>query len=123
MTLYDPKEVATHNHKNSLWVVHKGSIYDVTEFSDIHPGGREYLLEHAGGIEDVRQVMQDKNVHVHSRSAYNILKKNYIGKLSTAVINDKVNANHHHHSYVVACDPGRPGGHVTPHAPAWAADA
>ncbi|XP_064640468.1 fatty acid 2-hydroxylase-like isoform X2 [Lineus longissimus] len=89
MTLYDPKEVAAHNHKDSLWVVHKGSIYDVTEFSEIHPGGREYLLEYAGGVEDVQEVIKDKNVHIHSKAAYNILKRNYIGKMKTAVINDK----------------------------------
>ncbi|GFS06550.1 ceramide very long chain fatty acid hydroxylase [Elysia marginata] len=48
-------------------------LYDVTEFADRHPGGRELLVKHNG--RNVRDVMQDRNIHVHSKAAYTILDK------------------------------------------------
>jgi 4-hydroxysphinganine ceramide fatty acyl 2-hydroxylase len=53
-----------------------GKAYDVTEFSQDHPGGPDLLLMHAG--KDITEVMKDGG-HKHSEAAYNLLNKYYIG--------------------------------------------
>ena len=76
---FTQEEVAKHNNKLSLWVVRSNKVYDVTEFSTRHPGGLDTLLENAG--QDVQQVMRDEASHQHSKAAYSILEKYYIGNL------------------------------------------
>ncbi|KAK7478202.1 hypothetical protein BaRGS_00030563 [Batillaria attramentaria] len=56
-----------------ICVLHSGKAYDVTEFSDRHPGGKEWFLKFAG--QDVTQVMQDQSPHKHTKAAYAILEK------------------------------------------------
>lgn len=56
-----------------ICVLHSGQAYDVTDFSDRHPGGREWLEKLAG--QDVTQVMQDATPHKHTKAAYAILEK------------------------------------------------
>ena len=79
MRSYSASEVAKHNSKDSLWVVNKGKIYDVTDFAERHPGGEEILLEHAG--QNVSEIMSSIDPHQHSSAAYQILAKYYIGDL------------------------------------------
>jgi len=46
---YDASEVALHNDdEHGYWMIIDGVVYDVTEFSHRHPGGRAIVLEHAG---------------------------------------------------------------------------
>jgi cytochrome b involved in lipid metabolism len=40
-------EVAKHNKKNDCWIVIEGKVYDVSEWTHLHPGG-ETILEEAG---------------------------------------------------------------------------
>ncbi|KAF9047445.1 FMN-dependent dehydrogenase-domain-containing protein [Panaeolus papilionaceus] len=42
------KEVATHNTRDSCWIIVHGKVYDVTEFLDEHPGGSKIILKYAG---------------------------------------------------------------------------
>jgi len=42
-------EVAQHNKADDAWVVVGGDIYDVTKFAKLHPGGKQTLLDYAGG--------------------------------------------------------------------------
>lgn len=56
-----------------ICVFHSGKAYDVTEFSERHPGGKEWLMKYAG--QDVTQVMRDQTPHTHSNAAYAILEK------------------------------------------------
>ncbi|EMD33160.1 hypothetical protein CERSUDRAFT_118222 [Gelatoporia subvermispora B] len=42
------KEVATHNSRESCWIIVHGKVYDVTEFLDDHPGGSKIILKYAG---------------------------------------------------------------------------
>ncbi|KAI0741097.1 FMN-dependent dehydrogenase-domain-containing protein [Earliella scabrosa] len=42
------KEVATHNTRESCWIIVHGKVYDVTEFLDDHPGGSKIILKYAG---------------------------------------------------------------------------
>ena len=41
-------EVATHNSRESCWIIVSGNVYDVTEFLDDHPGGSTIILRYAG---------------------------------------------------------------------------
>ncbi|KAK9451841.1 FMN-dependent dehydrogenase-domain-containing protein [Limtongia smithiae] len=41
-------DIATHNTKDSCWVIVHGKAYDVTEFLPEHPGGQKIILKYAG---------------------------------------------------------------------------
>jgi L-lactate dehydrogenase (cytochrome) len=41
-------EVAKHNTDDDCWVVIHGKAYDVTEFKEDHPGGKNIILKWAG---------------------------------------------------------------------------
>ena len=86
MRSYSASEVARHNSKESLWVVNKDKVYDVTDFVQRHPGGEEVLQEYAG--QNVSEIMSRIDPHQHSPAAYQILQKYYIGELKND--NDKV---------------------------------
>lgn len=47
-TKYTWQEVAKHNTADSAWVIVDRKVYDITEFLDRHPGGKEMLLLSAG---------------------------------------------------------------------------
>ena len=51
--IYTEEEVSRHNSPNDAWVTYKNKVYDVTNFLDIHPGGRENLLMAIGGPVDM----------------------------------------------------------------------
>ncbi|CAH1993299.1 unnamed protein product [Acanthoscelides obtectus] len=44
------EEVSRHNGKieKAVWLVIKGSLYDVSDYLDKHPGGRDIIEQHAG---------------------------------------------------------------------------
>ncbi|KAH9812360.1 cytochrome b5-like heme/steroid binding domain-containing protein [Melampsora americana] len=46
--VYSTKEVETHSTEQSAWVIIEGGVYDVTEFLEDHPGGKEILLSNCG---------------------------------------------------------------------------
>ncbi|CAM9174162.1 unnamed protein product [Sphacelaria rigidula] len=76
-------EVATHNSKESVWLVIKDmndgdtpKVYDVTEYLDDHPGGAEVMLEVAG--QDATRMFEDIG---HSSDARTEMKKYEIGLL------------------------------------------
>lgn len=41
-------EVSKHNKEGDAWVVIDGYVYDVSRFSEFHPGGKQVLLHHSG---------------------------------------------------------------------------
>jgi cytochrome b involved in lipid metabolism len=45
---YTWKDVAEHNTEKSCWVAIDKKVYDITNFLEKHPGGKEYLLLAAG---------------------------------------------------------------------------
>jgi 4-hydroxysphinganine ceramide fatty acyl 2-hydroxylase len=63
-------------------VLHSGKIYDVTDFADRHPGGREIIENRVG--QDVTQVMKSLEIHRHSPAAFKILDRYYIGDYNTS---------------------------------------
>jgi ferredoxin-NADP reductase len=48
------EELSTHNKHDNLWLAIDGVVYDLTDFSEIHPGGLKTLIESAGTIADRR---------------------------------------------------------------------
>lgn len=48
MNRYSLEEVAKHNTEESMWIVINNTVYDVTKFAKLHPGGRVVLREVAG---------------------------------------------------------------------------
>jgi cytochrome b involved in lipid metabolism len=69
-------EVAKHSTEKDLWMVIHGKVYDVTAFTDEHPGGVDTLTD-VGGADGTADF---DNVG-HSESAKQQLKKFLIGEL------------------------------------------
>jgi cytochrome b involved in lipid metabolism len=66
--VYTLDEVRKHCHKNDLWIVIHGKVYDITSFLEEHPGGEEVLLEQAG--QDATEAFEDVG---HSEDARSLL--------------------------------------------------
>ncbi|KAI0278868.1 cytochrome b5 [Russula aff. rugulosa BPL654] len=72
ITLADLRE---HTTKDSIWVLLKGNVYDVTKFIDEHPGGDEVILAEAG--KDATEAFEDVG---HSDEARALLPGMLIGE-------------------------------------------
>lgn len=79
---YTRSDVAKHNTRDDCWVIYDNRVFNVTEFLADHPGGEDVVLGYAG--KDVGAIMKDKDMHVHSRSAYGMLEDFVIGKLAAS---------------------------------------
>jgi cytochrome-b5 reductase len=75
--VYGLDEVAKHTSRTDLWVAVWNHVYDVTEYQEDHPGGKEFLLENAG--TDATTAYEDIG---HSTDAREILENYRIGKLT-----------------------------------------
>ncbi|TDH72125.1 hypothetical protein CCR75_004554 [Bremia lactucae] len=74
---YTWQDVAQHNTATSAWVIIRGVVYDVTDWADRHPGGRELVLLHAG-----RECTYTfDSYHPFSNRADKILSKYVVGTL------------------------------------------
>ena len=76
---YTWEQVATHNTIDSCWVYSYNTVYDITEWLDRHPGGRDILLMSAG--RDVTDLMTSYHPFTDKPAA--ILAKYAIGQVST----------------------------------------
>ncbi|KAL3859185.1 hypothetical protein ACJMK2_009414 [Sinanodonta woodiana] len=81
MRKFSETSVRLQARSGRLCVINKGKVYDVTDFGNKHPGGRELLQEHAG--LDVTHVMTSHDYHKHSSAATDILNQYYIGELES----------------------------------------
>lgn len=45
---YSPEEIKKHKEEEDVWVSYKGNVYDITKFINIHPGGKEKIMQAAG---------------------------------------------------------------------------
>ncbi|KAH8901428.1 hypothetical protein GQ53DRAFT_851078 [Thozetella sp. PMI_491] len=46
--MLSPDEIATHNSRESCWVIVAGQVYDLTDFLGHHPGGANVILRYGG---------------------------------------------------------------------------
>lgn len=76
------KEVASHCHVDSCWMVINDKVYDLTDFIEYHPGGYEIMLEYGGA--DATNAFNEKP---HTLDAADMLEKYLIGEL---VIEDRM---------------------------------
>ncbi|XP_073981538.1 cytochrome b5 isoform X2 [Rhodnius prolixus] len=75
MKTYSWQEIAKHNGSNgSYWLVIHGSVHDLTNFLEEHPGGEEILMNLAG--KDASECFDDIG---HSYDAKTLCKKFKIG--------------------------------------------
>lgn len=60
--------------------IYKGCVYDVTEFTNVHPGGGAIMQDYHG--KDVTVVFHDEyNFHAHTSLALNMLLQYRVGKV------------------------------------------
>lgn len=85
--------------------MHSGNVYDVTEFSDRHPGGKEWLLKYSG--QDVTRVMQELTPHKHTKVAYSMMEKYRVSDLPEEDRKQVTETSHIHtkHARVLARNP------------------
>lgn len=77
--VYSLADVKGKNTRENAWIVIHNKVYDVKEFLDEHPGGRDILLVNAGG--DATKAFEGNN---HSPKAKQLLSKYLIGDLDPA---------------------------------------
>ncbi|GFE55910.1 cytochrome b5-like Heme Steroid binding domain containing protein [Babesia ovis] len=74
----DITEVAKHTSENDCWTIYKGKVYDITRYLDMHPGGRQHLLDYAG--MDITEEFSDIHPWVNAEF---LLKSLYVGELKS----------------------------------------
>lgn len=82
---FSVEEVEQHNTEKDFWVIHRAKVYDISEFLERHPGGKDILLSYAG--QDVTTLMTQDDPHEHTTFAYGWLRKYLIGRLKGEVSN------------------------------------
>lgn len=88
------EELGLHKTEGSLWVSWEGTVYDITEFMEDHPGGKEVILKWAG--KELDSMFQDPKHHKHSSFALKLLKEQpMVGKLEGNSDNEMMKKNHH----------------------------
>ena len=58
LPLFSEEEVHQHSTQKDAWIIHRGKVYDVSEFLGRHPGWKVILLPltRAYGVDDIREI-------------------------------------------------------------------
>ena len=84
LPVYSLEEVAKHNKPETrMWVIFKGEVYDITDFAEGHPGGKEKISLAAGG--DVEDFWFLYPIHYNNAAVRDVLDQYRIGKLDPKV--------------------------------------
>ena len=83
LPIFSVEDVQQHNKEGDAWITHRGKVYDVSDFLERHPGGKDILLSYAG--QDVTTLMTQEDIHEHTSFAYGWLGKYQIGRLKCNV--------------------------------------
>ena len=83
---YTAKDVSKHASPSDLWSILFGNVYDLTAFSESHPGGEELITQYAAGKDCTDLFIEEGTdaqpfAHRHSRSANNMLEPMKVGVL------------------------------------------
>lgn len=90
--IFTTEVVAKHNTSGDCWIIIDGSIYNVTSFIPVHPGGAEKIIPYCGA--DATEGFATKNKPTpqeHSPTAKSMLEKYFVGKLGQAQVNNPAN--------------------------------
>jgi len=69
-------ELKKHQQEEDCWLVIDGKVYDVSEFTEEHPGGEQLIMDMWG-----KDATEGFNSVVHSDAATEILEELYLGDL------------------------------------------
>ncbi|POW18819.1 hypothetical protein PSHT_05408 [Puccinia striiformis] len=81
LRIFLAEDLTKHNSSNDCWVSYQGKVYNISSFLPDHPGGDGLLLQYAG--KDIEEAMENPDEHIHSSSAYEMLREFQIGILGT----------------------------------------
>jgi cytochrome b involved in lipid metabolism len=77
-------EVAKHNSVNDCWIIIQGSVYNVTQYLSLHPGGSDRIIPFCG--QDATSAYATKGGNgTHSSQADADLSKLKLGQLNETV--------------------------------------
>ena len=96
MQTFTIDQVKQHATSSDCWVIVNGKVYDVTQFIFDHPGfhsfpivenlirigGEALILDHSG--TDITSLMKNDMEHIHSDTAYEMLKDYCIGNVNSS---------------------------------------
>lgn len=79
-------EVSQHDSpQKGIWVAIEGEVYDISDFVDAHPGGKNVILKHAG--QDVTEVYTP--VHPANAIAENLSSSQHLGQVDPSSVKVK----------------------------------
>ena len=60
LPLFTADEVQQHSTEKDAWIIHRGKVYDVSEFLERYPGGKVILLAYtactqAYGVDEIKR--------------------------------------------------------------------
>jgi cytochrome b involved in lipid metabolism len=70
------KEVSEHCKENDCYIIKNKKVYDVTEFLEHHPAGKEIILEYAG-----KDITEPYNLNHHFIDINSLLSEYYMGNV------------------------------------------
>lgn len=76
-------QVAAHNSQTNCWIIYKAGYFIVTNYVNIHPGGRSVFSATTCGHDITAYLNGSASTagqqHSHSSSAYSVLQSYYVG--------------------------------------------
>lgn len=75
-SVYTLEQVSQHDSPTDCWLIIENNVYDVSDFTDIHPGGSVITT---GCGKDVTADFNSEREHAHGKAQV-LLKKYYIGE-------------------------------------------
>ncbi|RJO59839.1 cytochrome b5 domain-containing protein [Candidatus Parcubacteria bacterium] len=80
INLIDLPTLAKHNQANDCWVIIENQVYEVTNYLDQHPGGRDKIIPFCG--KDANEAFNTQGGQgEHSDAAWEQLQNLYVGEL------------------------------------------
>ncbi len=91
-SILDSTTIAQHSTVGDCWLLIEGSVYDVTQYLQLHPGGQAIVLPYCGA-DATTAFLTKGGQGSHSRTAFTQLGALYLGKLNETIGNSNVNTS------------------------------